>query len=456
MTLFRPGLQSSRYPNAPPGLVFPGDHGVAYGGFSDEWKNVEPRVGIAWQPAKLRNTSIRAGFGIFISPNMLNDYPHSADGAPFSPQFFLTPGPGLGPYIDLTNPFANFAGTGGKFPFPPFACPTCVPASTATFALPVTLQDNFDEHFTLGKTQAWNLSIERQIGATLVVKAAYIGRESYHLQSPWELNPGIYSAQGVRTKYTNFGPITTNVAWSTGSYNGFQIEVDKRLTHGLQFNSNYSHSKAIDTSSLGTTSYTSALGDPFDLRWNRGISDLNFPNIWSNRLVYETPGLSSLGAVGSSILGKWQLSGVWQLNSGTPFSIVGGFGNNNSLAQIGADRADLTGQPFLVHKGSKSHWIQQYFNPNAFVPNAPGTFGTSPRNVLAGPGNNNADLALAKNIPFHDHYIFQLRWEAFNAFNRVDFGLPQRDPSAPGFGQIVSTGSASSARVMQLAGKLNW
>lgn len=456
MTLFRPGLQSSRYPNAPPGLVFPGDRGVADGGFNNEWQNIEPRVGIAWQPARLRNTSIRAGFGLFVSPNLLNDYPHSADGAPFSPNFVLQPSPALGPYIGLTNPFEHFAGTGGEFPFPPFACPSCVPASNATFALPVTLEDNFDQHFTLAKTQAWNLSIERQFGTAFVLKVSYIGRESYHLQSPWELNPGIYSAGGARTNYQNFGQLTTNVSWSTGSYNGLQIEVDRKLSDGLQFNSNFSHSKDIDTSSLGTTSYTSALGNPFDLRWNRGISDLNFPNIWSNRLVYEMPELSSLGATGSRILGKWQLSGIWQMNSGTPFSIVGGFGNNSSLAQIGSDRADLTGQPLQVRAGSKSHWIQQYFNPNAFAPNAPGTFGNSPRNVLTGPGNNNVDLALVKNVPFHEHYMFQLRWEAFNAFNREDFGIPQHDPSAPGFGQIVNSGSASAARVMQLAGKLNW
>ena len=115
--------------------------------------------------------------------------------------------------------------------------------------------------------------------------------------------------------------------------------------------------------------------------------------------------------------------------------------------------ADLTGAAFDKHAGSKSQWLQQYFNPAAFTPNAAGTFGDSPRNVLAGPGNNNLDLALMKNIPFHDRYRLQLRWEAFNALNRTHFGLPQNDPSAGAFGQIVSAGPA---RVMQLGAKLDW
>src|SRR5262249_46484123 len=152
-------------------------------------------------------------------------------------------------------------------------------------------------------------------------------------------------------------------------------------------------------------------GDPFDLKWNRGLSDLNFPNIWSTQWVYQTPKLAGHGKVMSTVLGTWEFSGIWQMTSGTPFSIVGGFGNNNSLAQVGGDRADLTGQPFEVHSGSKSHWLNQYFNPAAFQTNAPGTFGNSARNLLAGPGKNNADLAFSKMFAFNERYKLRFRWE---------------------------------------------
>jgi len=451
MTLFRPGMQSTRYPNAPRGLVFPGDRGVPQGGFRSELKNFEPRVGVAWQPKMLPNTSVRAGFGLFISPNDLNDYPHSADGAPFAPTFQFSPGPDIGPYIDLSDPFKNFAGTGGVSPFPPFGSPSTVPPSSVAFATPVTIQDNFETNLTLPKTQAWNLSVEHQVGKDLLVQVAYVGRESYHLWSPFELNPGFFAAQGARLRYPNFSTIQSNVSWSTGSYHSFQLIVEKRFSHGLQLNSSYTHSKAIDDTSIST--YGSIPGNPFDLKSNRGLSDLNFPNIWSTQWVYQTPSLLGYGRTMSAVLGNWEISGIWQLSSGTPFSIVGGSGNNNSLAQVGGDRADLTGEPLQVHSGPKSHWLQEYFNPAAFVTNAPGTFGNSRRNMLAGPGYNNADIALSKNIPFRERYKIQIRWEMFNAFNRTSFGTPQNDPSAPGFGGIFSAGAA---RVMQFGGKLNW
>jgi hypothetical protein len=453
-TLFRPGMQSRRYPNAPVGLVFPGDPGVPNGLFSNELQNLEPRLGIAWQPKMVPNTSIRAGFGIFVNPNILTDYAHSVDGAPFSPAFQLRPGPGVGPYVDIADPFATVAGTGGVSPFPPYACVSCVPESSVQFALPVTVLGDFRDDYTLAKHLAWNLSIEHQFGTNLLVRAAYIGRESFHEASVWESNPGFFAADGARLLYPNYTSITSYTSWGTASYHAFQATVEKRFSHGLQFTSNYTFSKAIDAGSLSTNAYQGAAGDPFDWRWNRGLSDLNFPNIWSNQWVYQTPGLDRFGRLASAVFGNWEFSGIWQLTSGTPFSIVGGFGNNNSLAQIGGDRADLAGQSLNVHQGSKSQWIQQYFNPAAFQPNAAGTFGNSPRNILAGPGKNNTDLAFTKNVPFKERYRVQFRWEMFNALNRTAFGLPGNDPTGGGYGEIFST--ARPARVMQIGLKLHW
>jgi hypothetical protein len=455
MTLFRDGQQSTRFPNAPEGLVFPGDPGVPQGGFENEWKNFEPRIGLAWQPKFLPNTSIRAAYGIFVNPNSLIDYPHTADGAPFSPNFVLGPEPGV-PYIDVGNPFANF--NGGVSPFPPFSAPDFVPPDTTTFVLPASLQDSFPADYTLPKTQAWHLTVEHQFGTHLLTRVGYVGRESYHLSAPIELNPGFFSAGGARTLHPNFDSILSNLSASTASYHAFQATVEYRLSTHLQFISNYTHSKAIDSSSLGTTSYAGSVGDPFDLGWNRGISDLNFPNIWSNKWVYTLPAFASLGKIGSGILGNWGISGIWQMNSGTPFSIGGGFGGNNSEAQIGGDRADLTGEPIRAHEGSKSQWLRHYFNPAAFTSNAPGTFGNSGRNILTGPGTNNVDLALSKNIPVGERYKFQIRWEMFNAFNRVHFGLPDNDPSTATdpdttFGQIFNAGPA---RIMQLGARLDW
>jgi hypothetical protein len=455
MTLFRPGLQSTRYPNAPVGLAFPGDPGVPLGAFNNEYRNFEPRLGIAWQPKALPNTAIRAGFGIFISPNMLNDYPHTADGAPFSPQFNLRAGEGgMGPYIDFTDPYKDFAGSGGVSPFPPYANPGAVPPASVGFILPTGIQANFTDDFVLGKTQAWNFSVEHQFGSNFLARAAYVGRESYNMQTLVELNPGIYADAGERTRYTDFGPILSNTSWGTASYQSLQVTVEKRFSRGLQFTSNYTFSKGLDTQSLSTTAYNGSVGNPFDLRWNRGISDMNFPNIWSNSWVYQPPAIPAhYGRVVAAVFGNWQLSGIWQLTSGKPFSISPGQGNNNSLSQVGRDRADLTGQPLEVKTGDKNHWLLQYLNRDAFVANQPGAFGNSPKNMLTGPARNTTDLAITKNIPFKERYKLQVRWEMFGAWNHPYFGNPGTNISSGSFGRITSAGGA---RVMQVAAKLSW
>ena len=170
------------------------------------------------------------------------------------------------------------------------------------------------------------------------------------------------------------------------------------------------------------------------------------------------------------VLGDWQFSGIWRLQSGDPFSIVGGFGNDNSLAHTFGDRADLTGQPITTHQGSKSDWLLNYVNVDAFRPNAPGTFGNSPRNFLRGDKTNVADLGIAKNFPFKERYRVQFRWEMFNAFNRAHFSTPANDPSNPSsFGRITTTkgygagaGGAEQdifgipGRIMQFALKFHW
>ena len=454
MTIFHPGQQSTRYPNAPAGLVFPGDTGVPSGGFSNDWNLWEPRLGVAWQPSWLPKTSIRAAFGIFAAPNAYSDYAHTWDGAPFSPNYLLTAGSAqVGPYVDFTNPYKNFTSTGGKSPFPPFASPNYVPPSSVQFPQPVTLEDSFQSNFKLGRIQTWNFSIEHQLGTSWLVRAAYVGSEAYHMQTVVDLNPGYYSAAGARLRYSSFGQILQNTDWGTASYNALQISVEKRLSKGLEFSSNYTFSKDIDSASLGTTAFTSSVGDPFDLRWNRGLSNLNFPQNWSNQLVYTLPGAQRFGKIAQTLLGSWQISGIWQIHSGQPFSIQGGFGRNRSESQEFGDRADLTGQPFNVREGSQSRWLLEYFNTAAFAPNAPGTFGNSARNLMSGPIYNNADLSLNKIFAVTERFRFQIRWEAFNAANHPYFANPGTNPTAPGYGQITSS---SGERLMQLGAKLNW
>jgi Carboxypeptidase regulatory-like domain len=450
---FVPGQQSQRFPNAPVGMVFIGDPGIPAGLMPSNYNVLEPRIGIVYQPRSMPNTAFRAGFGTFVAPMQYSEYSPFGDVPPFDPTYTLNATP-ANP-ISFDNPWTGFAATGGKSPFPPFASASAQPPKDSQFLTPVTIPGTFSRNFKLGATQSWNASIEQQFRGDIAMHLAYVGSQSYHQSTPLDLNPGIYADQGARSTYPQMGPILEMMTAGTASYHSLQASLNKHLSHGLQFQSSFTWSKGIDLSSIPSLAWTGGIADPFDLNHNRGISNLNFPLISITSFIYQTPGLKSSGMLTKNIFGSWQLSTIWTLQSGQPFGIVGGDGNNNSGALQYGDRADLTGQPYNVRQGSKVQWINQYFNPAAFQANAPGTFGNSPRNLFQAPGTNTADVGIDKDWQIQEKYDIQFRWEMFNAFNRPSFGIPNNDPSSSNFGQITNIG-VTPPRVMQGALKFSF
>ena len=192
--------------SARPGVS--GDKGISQGLMPNTYKAYwEPRLGVAWQPSFLPNTSIRAAFGMFTAPLQYSMYNHTADISPFSPTFGLNGGANTP--LSLSDPWSQNAGTNFVSPFPPFA--PFKPPSNAPFAPPFTIPAVFAQNFKLGVTQSWNLSIEHQFAYNIVVRGAYVGSESYHQSDIIDQNPGICGpvvagacSNGGRTTYTNF------------------------------------------------------------------------------------------------------------------------------------------------------------------------------------------------------------------------------------------------------------
>ncbi|MGD0510126.1 MAG: hypothetical protein ABSA27_20175, partial [Terriglobales bacterium] len=450
---FVPGQQSTLYPNSPLGLVFPGDKGISNGLMPNTYGYWEPRLGVAWQPHSLPRTSFRAGFGLFTAPLMYSMYNHTADISPFSPTYSFngtqTGVPGTSVPLSLDAPWSQFAGTGGVSPFPPFA--PFKPASSAAFTTPFFIGAIFAQNFHLGITQSWNVSVEHAVGQNMVVRLAYVGGESYHQSVVIDQNPGIYANGKNRTTYPSFQAILTDFSLGTSSYNALQLGVERHLTRGLQFQSNFTWSKTLDTVSSGNVSFgTQNLPDPFDIGYNRGISSLNIPFIWVSNLVYTTPLLSSENQFMRQALGGWELSGILTWQSGYPSGIAGGY-NDNSGSLQGGDRADVVpGKSFNVRPGNKSQWLNEYFNVNAFTANANGTFGDSGKNLFQGPPISTMDLAFAKNWTIVEGYRLQFRWEMFNALNHPSFSNPDNNVGDAGgnYGKVTSQGPIA-ARVMQ-------
>jgi hypothetical protein len=341
------------------------------------------------------HTSFRAAFGLFVAPLQYSDYNHIGDIAPFSPTYSFS-GTKAKP-IPYDNPWSIYAATGGKSPFPPFASTTFVPPQNSTFLTPLTVQDIFSRNFKLGVTQTWNFSIQQELGWATTLQAAYVGSESYDQNVPIDLNPGIYSAGGARTTYPQFSNIYEMAPIGTANYHSLQLSVDKRISHGLQFQSAYTWSKTLDLYTQSSTAWISyGIPDPFNLYENRGIADTNLPVNWVSDFIYTVPSIRHANRLVDSVLGRWEVTAIWNIHTGQPFSITGGQGNDNSLSLQYNDRADLTGAPLNVHTGHLDPKTDAYFNTAAFRFNAPGTFGSSARNLLHGPMVDSVDAASSR------------------------------------------------------------
>jgi hypothetical protein len=140
-------------------------------------------------------------------------------------------------------------------------------------------------------------------------------------------------------------------------------------------------------------------------------------------------------------IGGWELSAIFTAESGEPFTINGGNGNNSSGYDEGQDRADLVrGQSFKIRQGGKSHWLNAYFNRAAFSQNQFGTPGNSPKFFIQSPPARDMDMSFIKNIRINEGYNLQFRWEMFNATNTPSYGSPDNNPTDSNFGQIGNIG----------------
>lgn len=456
---FVPGQQSRRYPQAPAGLLYPGDKGVNLALRPSSNAYVQPRLGVTWQPLS-PTTVFRAGFGMFAAPLAYSFYNHMVGIAPFAPNYeFNNPGPPSSPY-NFQNLWAS-PGINIANPFPAaFVQNINISPSQAYFSFPITLGSSFSRNFRLPVTQSWNVSLEQQMGGSFAFHLAYVGSQTYHQTVDMDLNPGIYSAavgEGVRGN-TNFSAIDQDTSLGTASYNSMQATLEKRVSHGIQFQTSFTWSKVIDLTSWGNQSFSGEdLPNPFDIPFNRGISVLNLPLSSVTNFIYVTPGLDGHRGLLKQVAGSWEVSGIWTFQSGQPFTIKGGNGNNNSGSYQYGDRADsVPDQTPYSHQGSRSRWLAQYFNTAAFTNNAPGTFGNIGKNTITGPGLNYGDLNLAKNWRFlADRYALQFRCEMFNAFNHPSFGSPGNTVGTTNYGKIENIGS-EPPRVIQLGMKLSF
>src|SRR3954447_6333844 len=442
---FRPGMSSTRFPNAPVGYLSAGDAGCPDGGFDPYMRSLAPRFGFAWRPGG-KGTVIRGGYGLFWDPQYTVLYNTFVDSAPFSPQI-------VNYGVKFENPYAKTAN-----PFPQSYAPFSPPKDVA-FYTPLGQFGVFDTGFRPSYQETWNFTIEREVMRNLAVHASYVGNQGRHLSYGLDANyaryaPGASTVANTqqRRPFQDFGSILNAVSGSNSSYHGLQISVERRVSQSFSFEANYTWSKSMDIASTDQEVGQGSSIIPTGLQANRSVSNFDIPHRFVSSVVWVLPKFRQGGALLRNVIGGWESTGLLTVQSGSPFTI--GSGTDRSFSGLGIDHADLLGDPFLDTSRPRKDLIAQYFNRAAFAPNALGTFGTAPRNMMRGPGLVTLDAGLMKNFRIKDRAGLQFRAEFFNAPNRVNLGNPSTNlNSTTSFGKISSAGSP---RIVQLALKLSF
>jgi hypothetical protein len=429
------GQQSTRFPNAPLGMVFVGDAGVPDGLVPTRKLDFAPRVGLAYDLFGNGKTSIRTGYGIFYGVGFAGLY-NANYGQPFSPSASVPM------TTSLVNPYATLSA-----PFPPAA-------NVFTFVLPLGVpwmnQNNVTPY-----VEQYNFTIQQQLGHSFALQAAYVGNVSRHLELQRDANAPIYQAGKSTVANVNqrrpygAGLITTIPEAETSanaSYNALQITLSRRFSHGLTLQSNYTYSKATDLQSATQQNTAVGFTDSYNLALDHGPANFDVRHVFNLSFVWESPRVRRWGVIGTQALSNWQINGIGRYASGRPFGITSGVDTN--VDGVNNDRADLVGNPKLDTSRPRSQLIAQFFNPAAFRTPATGLDGTSGRNIIYGLGSSNWDLSFVKSFPIHESHRLQFRAEFFNLLNKPNFNNPQTTLSSPNVAQILG---ASAGRVVQFA-----
>jgi hypothetical protein len=247
------------------------------------------------------------------------------------------------------------------------------------------------------------------------------------------------------------------------NYHALLVRFEKRYSTGFSFLNSYTFSKAITNAPQfrnaggANGNENSPAQDSFNLAAERGLASFNIAHRWVSTGIYSLPfgknGKYLQEGMAGRLLGGFQLSGIFSVQTGFPFTV----NVQGDSAGVGAGTGGIYVRPNAVpgqtsDLSGSAKSTSRYFNTGAFSAPAAGTFGNVGKNTVVGPGLTNLDLVIAKEIPFRERLRFQIRAEAFNVLNHSNYTIVGRILNTPAtFGRVLGQ---ADPRQIQLGAKL--
>jgi hypothetical protein len=485
---FEPGRQSVVFPSAPAGILFPTDPGVPRTLAPAGNLDFAPRIGLAYAPGSGK-TSVRASYGMFYNAIEALTIGIMSANAPYGTTY-TSPAPPL-----FATPFitaANGQNVGQYFPVQLAPLNTTASHPDASFDWsqfePISGMPTYPVNNKIPYTGEYMLSIERAFGTNTVLSVSYVGTQAHRLLVLEEANPGnpalcmqlgnpknlapgqtpcgpfgesnvFVTARGQTIDGTrgplgpNFGSDTTESTIGNSDYNSLQVAL--RHTSGpLQLLAAYTYSKSLDQSSnLGEEV------NPLNPSLSRALSAFDLTQNFVVSYSYQIPLERFLHAAKRWARG-WEFSGIARFSTGLPVTLVN-YGDNsllgaepNGINNYGVDEPDVAVGPLDLNRNPRNG--RPYFNAALFSENALGTPGDASRRYFHGPGMQNFDMALLKNMRVTEAKSLQLRLEAFNVFNHAQFFGPQAVDGNIGSGTFGQAIRSAAPRLVQAGVKLTF
>jgi hypothetical protein len=443
---------------APTPLILASQAGVGESLRQNSKKDFAPRIGFAWRIGGNNKTVLRGGYGRFIetllSATAINGWSVGASDVGY---------------------FTNAPGADGVTPI--YKLPYSFPADIAQ---PGTQYFDLasEIHYKDPIVEEWNLTLERDLGKGVGLRASYDGNHSYNLPVTINADQPHTNTAGFDPSLTPY-PLMSYIATSDnkgfGNYQAGTISIKKRSAN-LQFEVAYTFTRNL-TNVYGCAQSTAAsfategafsttLCDPNNPGIDYGNTPFSHRNRFLASFLYELPFgkgqmfLSNSNGFLNRVVGGWELSGVALFQTG-PFLTVATLndpsGTGYNLFSYNGGRADTVKGADPYAGQSLNQWI----NPAAFVdpPNAIGRFGDSQNGAVVGPGTQAVSLSLIKRILLTERMRMEIGMQVSNAFNHANYNPPgDLTLTDPSFGQVTSLQNAEGAgpRQIQLTGRFTF